>query len=226
MGMSGYYQEKLSALRLKRCYDIAPPRVRQYLNAEIRTVCDKIKPGNKVLELGCGYGRILKELSGENAILTGIDISYANIHYASEDYLSGYSCHLITMDALSLGFHPQTFDLVYCIQNGISAFGVNPATLMQKAIRITRPGGKVLFSSYSEEFWEERLHWFRLQSAEGLLGEIDNDRTGNGVIVCKDGFRATTYNQRDFNKLASKTGKKFEIYEVDDSAVFCEIIIG
>ncbi|MEJ2052179.1 MAG: class I SAM-dependent methyltransferase [Calditrichota bacterium] len=159
-------------------------------------------------------------------MLTGIDISYANIHYASEDYLSGYSCHLITMDALSLGFHRQTFDLVYCVQNGISAFGVDPAALISEAIRITRSGGKVLFSSYSEKFWEERLQWFSLQSAEGLLGEIDNHRTGNGVIVCKDGFRATTYNRKDFEKLAGKSGQKFEIYEVDDSAVFCEIIIG
>jgi SAM-dependent methyltransferase len=130
------------------------------------------------------------------------------------------------MDALSLGFHRQTFDLVYCVQNGISAFGVDPAALISEAIRITRSGGKVLFSSYSEKFWEERLQWFSLQSAEGLLGEIDDHRTGNGVIVCKDGFRATTYNRKDFEKLAGKSGQKFEIYEVDDSAVFCEIIIG
>jgi ubiquinone/menaquinone biosynthesis C-methylase UbiE len=224
--MSGYYREKLSVLRLKRCYDIAPPGVEQYLNAEIRTVFEKIKPGDNVLELGCGYGRILKELFGSNAILTGIDISHPNIHYAREDYLSGYPCQLVTMDALSLGFYPETFDLVYCTQNGISAFAVDPAALMLEAIRVTRSGGRALFSSYSEKFWEERLHWFQMQSAEGLLGEIDDDRTGNGVIVCKDGFRATTYNKKDFEKLAGKTGHKFEIFEIDASAIFCEIIIG
>jgi SAM-dependent methyltransferase len=221
--MSHYYQEKLSAFRLKRCYDIAPPRVQQYLNGEIRTVSKKIKPSDKVLELGCGYGRILKDLSNTDAILTGIDISHSNIQYAKYEYLSGYFCHLFTMDAIYLGFHPETFDLVFCVQNGISAFGVDPAALISEAIRVTRPRGVVLFSSYSNKFWEERLQWFRLQSAEGLLGEIDDDLTGNGVIVCKDGFRATTFNRKEFEKLAGKTGDDFKVYEIDDSSIFCEI---
>jgi hypothetical protein len=34
-GDQEYYSEKLSAERLKKCYDIAPSRVRQYLDAEI-----------------------------------------------------------------------------------------------------------------------------------------------------------------------------------------------
>ncbi|MGD2109726.1 MAG: hypothetical protein PVI86_10070, partial [Phycisphaerae bacterium] len=39
-----YYAERLSAERLKRCYDIAPPRIQQYLDAEIRHVLGKVRP--------------------------------------------------------------------------------------------------------------------------------------------------------------------------------------
>jgi len=54
-----YYSKKLSAERLKMCYEIAPPRIRQYLKAEVDFILNKIKPGDIVLELGCGYGRII-----------------------------------------------------------------------------------------------------------------------------------------------------------------------
>ena len=57
-----YYQQKLSAQRLKLCYDIAPKRVRQYFEAEINFVLDKINSSDQVLELGCGCGRILQIL--------------------------------------------------------------------------------------------------------------------------------------------------------------------
>ena len=46
------------------------------------------------------------------------------------------------------------------------------------AVDVTRPGGRVLFSSYAEAFWDHRLAWFRLQAREGLLGEIDEAATG------------------------------------------------
>jgi hypothetical protein len=47
----------LSGVRLQRCYKIAPPRVQQYLEAEVAFVLSHLHPGDEVLELGCGYGR-------------------------------------------------------------------------------------------------------------------------------------------------------------------------
>jgi 2-polyprenyl-6-hydroxyphenyl methylase/3-demethylubiquinone-9 3-methyltransferase len=114
---------------------------------------------------------------------------------------------------------------VFCVQNGISAFGVDPIRLIQEAIRVTKPSGVVLFSSYAEQFWEERLKWFELQASAGLLGPIDYAATGNGVIVCKDGFRAATYGARDFEELLSGLDQDFRIEEVNESSLFCIISV-
>jgi 2-polyprenyl-6-hydroxyphenyl methylase/3-demethylubiquinone-9 3-methyltransferase len=60
--MISYYSQKLSAERLRLCYEIAPPRVKRYLEAEIEFVMSKIKPSDRVLGMGCGYGRVLQRL--------------------------------------------------------------------------------------------------------------------------------------------------------------------
>ena len=52
--MTDYYTAQLSAERLKRCYDIAPPRIVRYLEAELDFVAGRIRPFDTVLELGCG----------------------------------------------------------------------------------------------------------------------------------------------------------------------------
>ena len=69
--MDSYYSEKLSAERLKLCYDIAPPSVQRYLIAEITHVRERINPKDHILELGCGYGRVLNELLSNAALLVG-----------------------------------------------------------------------------------------------------------------------------------------------------------
>jgi len=221
--MSGYYAEKLSAERLKRCYEIAPPRVKQYLEAEIEYVLDKLKATDKVLELGCGYGRVLQRLIGKSEKVVGIDTSYASLRMAREFVGDISSCSLIEMDAVELGFRKDCFNAVVCIQNGISAFAVNQRKLVEESVRVTRPGGTALFSSYSEHFWEDRLDWFRLQAEQGLLGEIDEAATGKGVIVCKDGFKASTVGPDDFAALTSGLPVLSKITEVDRSSLFCEI---
>jgi 2-polyprenyl-6-hydroxyphenyl methylase/3-demethylubiquinone-9 3-methyltransferase len=129
------------------------------------------------------------------------------------------------MDAVNLEFGDDYFDAVLCIQNGISAFHVNQTDLIKESIRVAKHGGLILFSSYSSKFWEHRLEWFQLQSEAGLLGEIDYEKTKNGVIVCKDGFTATTVSPEQFESLTS--GLKdihVNITEVDESSIFCEII--
>ena len=221
--MQGYYSQKLSAERLRLCYEIAPPRVKQYLEAEIEFVLDKIKPHDLVLELGCGYGRVLKKLVAKAKTLVGIDTSGSSLSLAQEIFCKIPRCYLFLMDAVDLGFSDRQFDVVTCIQNVISAFNVDQKKLIEEAIRVTRSGGKILFSSYSERFWEDRLEWFRLQSEHALVGQIDEDATGDGVIVCKDGFRASTVSPKDFVSLTSDFDVDLVTTEVDGSSLFCEI---
>jgi SAM-dependent methyltransferase len=222
---SAYYSDKLSAERLRRCYEVAPPRVRQYLEAEIQFVLQRIRRDSLVLELGCGYGRVLRRLAGKARRVIGIDTSIGSLRLAHEELHGAPSCSLAGMDAARLGFCDRAFDLVACIQNGISAFHVDRRTLIEEAVRVTRSGGRVLFSSYSPRFWNDRMTWFRAQAEHGLIGEIDEDRTGDGVIVCKDGFMGTTVRADEFRALAEGLGVGCTITEVDESSIFCEIVL-
>ena len=233
--MGGYYNEKLAAEALHRCYEIAPPRVREYLAAEIRFVREKLDAAGakRVLELGCGYGRFLQELGAPDRWLVGIDTSLSSLalgrrlpacgEAGRDDRSVTAACNFLAMDAGLLGFRDASFDAVVCIQNGISALKVPPEVLMRGAVRLTRRDGLAIFSSYAERFWDERLEWFRLQAQHGLLGEIDEDATGNGEIVCKDGFRATTFAPEEFAVLLRRLRLIGDIVEVDGSSVFCII---
>lgn len=127
------------------------------------------------------------------------------------------------MDAINLAFRGYMFDLVICIQNGISAFQVDKLKLLSESIRVTKEDGYVIFSSYSEKFWDDRLKWFQLQSKYGLIGEIDYNRTYNGTIICKDGFTATTITQEEFLPLTSNFHIDTTIVEIDNSSIFYEI---
>jgi 2-polyprenyl-6-hydroxyphenyl methylase/3-demethylubiquinone-9 3-methyltransferase len=221
--MNSYYSDRLSAERLKRCYEIAPPRVQQYLGAELNHVCERICPGDVVLELGCGYGRVLPALAGKAKMVVGIDTSLSSLLLGREMLRRHSTCILINADAVRLALRDHVFDVVVCVQNGISAFHVDKEELIRESIRVVKRGGLVLFSSYSHKFWKHRLEWFRLQSEAGLLGEIDYEKTRDGVIVCKDGFVATTVGGKQFLSLTSEFKVDTKIVEVDDSSLFCEI---
>jgi ubiquinone/menaquinone biosynthesis C-methylase UbiE len=219
-----YYSHTLAAQRLTKVYDLATPRVRQYLTAELDHVLSHIRPGDTILDLGCGYGRTLPHLAQRAATVVGVDISLASLSLARQRLAALANCHLAQMDAAKLAFADATFDLVVCIQNGISAFHTDQRALIVESLRVTRPGGKLLFSTYSSKFWAHRLEWFRFQAAAGLLGEIDDAKTRDGNIVCKDGFTATTVSVDQFRELTTGLDADVAIVEVDDSSLFCEIV--
>jgi SAM-dependent methyltransferase len=223
--MKHYYFTVLSAERLRACYDVAPPRTRQYLEAEIAAVLHRVQSGMRVLEMGCGYGRILKPLLSAGCRATGIDTSEASLRMAREHLRGSASVWLALMNAVNTGFPHRVFDLTLCLQNGISAFHVNQASLFQEAVRITKLDGTILFSSYASRFWAHRIEWFEAQAAHGLIGPIDYESTKDGVIVCKDGFHASTVDADGFRSLALSAKQVPSIYEVDGSSLFCEVTV-
>jgi len=223
--MMCYYSDSLAAERLKRCYELATPAVRRYLDAETRYVRKWIRSGDRVLELGCGYGRVLRELATETRRLVGIDTSLASLGMARRYLADLPHVSLVQSDAVRPALAPHSFDVVLCTQNGVSAFHADHIVLFENAAGLVAPGGTLLFSTYAREFWAHRLEWFRIQARQGLVGEIDEATTGDGTIVCKDGFTASTLDATDFRRLAAHIGVGANIQVVDGSSLFCAVFL-
>jgi SAM-dependent methyltransferase len=232
--MQDYYAERLAAEKLRRCYEIAPPRVQQYLRAELDFALGFIHAGDSVLDLGCGYGRTLPDLAARAGSVTAIDNAPASIAMAEKVAAGLPNVTVKLMDASALQFEDNRFSVVLCLQNGISAFHRDQRTLLREALRVCRPNtlggvplggckpnGVALFSTYAENFWPQRLEWFKLQADAGLLGEIDLERTKNGFIACRDGFTATTFTSEQFRSLAADLPAALTLSEVDGSSLFC-----
>lgn len=213
-----YYAKALNSQSLFQVYDTEIPRVRQYLSAEIARVRGALTGKERVLELGAGYGRIVRELAPHCAEIVGIDISEKSVELGREYVAQFPNAQMLTMDVHALSF-PQPFDVILCLQNGLSAMRATPEDV-RRILDTLADGGTAYFSSYNGAFWETRVAWFQEQAAKGLLGELDMEQTRDGVIVCKDGFRATTQTPEDFARLGDAMGYPYQIEEVDSSSLF------
>ncbi len=222
--MRTYYEHHLAGERLVRCYELAKPRIRRYRDAEIRFVSEQLSGADRVLELGCGYGRVMKPLSLVVREVLGCDTARESVSLARSYLEPRRNAVLVRGNAVCLPFATEVFDATVCVQNGVSAFGVDPRDLAAEAVRVTRTGGRILFSTYSPHIWPERLEWFRDQAREGLVGPIDEARTRDGTIVCADGFRATTLDAEDLIRLFDGLARRAEIREVDGSSLFCAAV--
>lgn len=217
--MSGYYVQNLSAMKLFQVYQTKYSRIKRYLDEETGFVRQNLCGNEKVLEVGAGYGRIMKELAPFAASIVGIDISAATVELG-KDYVKGRAnCSLQVMDAHNLEFGEE-FDVVLCLQNGLSAIRGQPLHLIGQCMQVLIPGGRAYFSTYSAKFWQHRLAWFHEQADKGLLGAIDLEKTQDGLIVCKDGFVATTFSEDQLRKLGEESECRYRMEEVDESSLF------
>ena len=220
-----YYAENLNAKRLYEVYETQYPRVQQYFDAEIAFVKNRLQKTDRVLELGAGYGRIMKALAPYCKSIAGLDISEGNVAFGQGYLHEVPNAKLFVMDAHQIA--PEAFDApfdsVLCLQNAMSAMKVEPFSYVGKIMALLSPGGRAWISTYSEKFWPSRVAWFLEQAEKGLLGELDMMQTKDGIIVGKDGFRATTHTPEQLEELGKSSGYPYEVREVDESSVFLVI---
>ena len=219
--MSNCYAESLNSQKLFQVYDTALPRIKQYLAAEIDYVRQHLTGTERVLELGAGYGRIVRELAPSCGSILGPDISEDSV-CLGKDYLKDFpNADMLAMDVHKMAFD-QPFDVILCLQNALSAMRATDETV-QKILNTLAPGGTAFFSTYSANFWDHRIAWFQEQADKHLLGELDMEQTKDGVIICKDGFKATTQTPEDYEAIGKASGFPYEVTEVDGSSLFLVI---
>ena len=123
-----------------------------------------IEPPHRILDLGCGTGRLLHDLSSRfpEAQLVGLDFSQEMLNIAQERLSDGVELQVGSADNLS--FLDQSFDLV--ISTSAFHYFPNPVIAIQEATRVLKTGGTLVISDWCSDYWTCRILdlWLRLSN--------------------------------------------------------------
>jgi len=109
-----------------------------------------ISEASKVLELGCGTGRICRNLSQSGKDVTGIDLSQEMLRYAAKQTQD--KTQYICMDMCRMGFS-QMFDHIIIPYNTLNLLKTDSLILkcLKQVYEFLKPGGTLLFQVHLPE---------------------------------------------------------------------------
>jgi SAM-dependent methyltransferase len=199
-----FYQEKIKFEDYK---------VNQEMNAgEVELLQELIDKNEKVLEEGCGTGRLLLEMEKAGYDVTGFDFTARHTEIIKEQ---NPEAKVLQGDWHQTGFKDASFDAIYSLgRNILHDYSiVDQVQLFREANRILKSGGKFIFDIPNREKGGYRMLVGEYTNEMKKLG-VRNFREG-AIYDSPDGVNFATryaYCENDIQMLADLTG--FKIIEV------------
>jgi SAM-dependent methyltransferase len=174
-----------------------------------------LRPGMRVLDVGCGPGRHARALGEVGIEVVGVDISQRFVEIARIDAPPGVTFERI--DARALPFSGE-FDAVislcqgaFGLAGGAAAPGPDPdGAVLDGMARALRPGGALAVSAFSAYFQIRYLEDADTFDAEtGVNHERTSLRSLGGVVAEHD-LWTTCFTPRELRLLASRAGLEVE----------------
>ncbi len=140
-----------------------------------------IKPGERVLEIGCGSGGMAKQAADQGGDVTGIDISEPMIAAAQLDH-SAHAKFIVDDGAYHRGSVPYDL-LISCIG---SVFFFDPSMAYRNLFENLTPGGRFVFVTWKDV--EDNLWMTQLISALKLFVPVSSllPKEGPGAFSLTD----------------------------------------
>lgn len=143
-------------------------RIHRFELEQLLWALSRVPAGGRVLELGCGTGRLLTELLQRGHRVEGADASSAMLDQLDKKLAArGLSTPTRTVQAAKTGFDSDSFDFTYAIRLLNQTESPDYALrVVAEMVRITRPGGYVLaeFVNDYRPRWGAAAHPHRSQT--------------------------------------------------------------
>ena len=165
-----------------------------------------IKNGDKILDIGCGNGRLLNLFKGVEIDYTGIDSSKELIEIAKKNH--GNERKFIHANALSLPFQDKTFDTVF----SIAVLHHVPSKKFRRCFitevnRVLKPKGTLVLTVWNIRQWRF-LKTHLLHFIKKIIGRSDLD-FGDTIIYFGQKKRERyvhAFSKRSLCQLLEKNG--------------------
>jgi ubiquinone/menaquinone biosynthesis C-methylase UbiE len=157
------YQELFSQFRDHQVFQIDDAEDRRLGRKNAAIIAPLTRPGDKVLEVGCGRGHVLKAIQEAGCQVFGIDPSVDMVELARGH---GVSADVGTAEAL--GFTSNTFDLVFSQQVLEHIHPDDVPEHLGEAYRVLKPGGLLVVETPNRRTGPQDISRGFSRVAEGL----------------------------------------------------------
>ena len=155
------------------------------LNLDFLSKVELLNPDSKILEIGCGIGTIVSELSGQGYDITGVDISSEAIAYGLKKY---GDIKLEVQPAEVLPYDDRSFDIVLSFD--LLEHIAQTDRHISEVFRVLRPDGYHLFQTpnkYSNVIFEtlskKSLKWRQFHPSLHTPRQLKQRMAGHGFGV-------------------------------------------
>ncbi len=136
------------------------PAFKKIFRDEKNYLDSHVRKNSKVLEVGCGDGRILNDIIHLTKNLTGIDHDIKAVEAAKTNFKNVPEVKIILVEAKEMPFKDNEFDTLTCMLN-LANFGANKVKILKEMRRVLKPNGKIVMSVYSEDAFQERMKLYK-----------------------------------------------------------------
>ncbi len=117
-------------------------RTREFISADVKEIVGRyaVKQG-RILDSGCGNGRLFELLDAPEREYVGLDASEELLRIARQNYPKG---NFVAGDALNLTFADNSFDQIFSVSVLHHFPGETRQKYLQECLRALKPGGSLV----------------------------------------------------------------------------------
>lgn len=192
------------------------PEFEEWMRREILEVKKFLKKNSLVLDMGCGWGREMKELAPFCRKIAGIDNSPREIEDA-KSYLKGIrNMELFVEDARKTHFPNESFDFIIALGNTFGNLGREKDSILSEMKRLVKKGGKILISVYSKGSSYRRAENYRRAG-------MNVKRVGKGKIIFGGGLVSEEFSKEELKSIFEKFGLETRFIDIGSIGILCVI---